>query len=494
MNTRRVWVAGCGAAALLALSWPGTATADSGLGGYSVTSTAAVVHIEVFEPVLPLPASPQGDVSVGYTASTADSGPSTRALASYVWPGPVIGDGFAQLTGKPGSTYPVQVDSRYPATTDAPANNTIQITDGNGMTTSTDGATTAATVTGLGIAGPNTNLLGGIGTGLSKLGGSKTAVKTPPDVPVPVTSTLAALVTAKNITSNATVKVTNSTVTSTSIAAASDISILQGLIGLSGVKVDSSITSDGTKATSTGEATIGGLTIAGVKIGLGSNGLTIGSSAVSLPALPDSLTSLLKSIGIEISVSPVTKSVTGGTASFTGQALVVSIDTGPLKQALNGPLSLLVNALGTKAATQLAPLIQLAPRIVLNLGDTSNSVAASPAYNGGTGGGGFTGGGTTGSGSLPGSAGGVLPGTGPVVIPGTNGTTGTPGTTTTTSPQNAALNLPGLSSMPKFLIIGALILAAAIGWVMQAAGGLLLGDSRLCRLGLTTGVPDLRKG
>ena len=83
-----------------------------------------------------------------------------------------------------------------------------------------------------------------------------------------------------------------------------------------------------------------------------------------------------------------------------------------------------------------------------------------------------------------------------VVIPGTPGSPGGPATTNPsgTQAQNASLSLPGLTSVPKFLIIGALLLAAAIGWIMQAAGGLLLGDSRMCRLGLTTGVPDLRKG
>ena len=495
MNKRGVWVAGCVSAALLALTWPGPASADSSLGGYSVTSSASVIHIEVFEPVLPLPSSPQGDFSIGYTAATADSGPSTRALASYLWPGAVIGDGFNQLTGNPNSVYPVQVNSRFPATASAPAKNTAQLTDGNGMTTSTDGVTTEANVTGLGIAGPDVNLLGGLGTGLSQLGGGK-PTKPLPDAPVPVSSTLATLVTAKGVTSNTTVKVADTSVTSTSTAAVADVSILHGLIGLSGIKVDSTVTSDGTKSTSTGEATIGGLTIAGLKVSLGDSGLTIGSTPVALPALPSSLTTLLKSIGVEIDVAPVTKTATATSASFTGQALSVTIDTGPLKHALNGPLSTLINLLGTTAATQLAPLIELAPKLVLNLGDMSNSVSASPPYSGGGGGGTVGGGGVVG-GSTGGTTGGVLPGTGPIVIPGTPGSSGGGQQTTSSGgsqPTSASLSLPGLTSMPKFLIIGALLLAAAIGWAMQAAGGLLLGDSKTCRLGLNTGVPDLRKG
>lgn len=496
MINRRKWVAGCTAAGLIALAWPGTAGADSSLGGYTVTSSAAVIHVEVYEPVLPLPASPQGDFSIGYTQTSADSGPSTRALASYLWPGSVIGDGFDQLTGKPGSMYPVQVNSRFPATTTAPATNAAQITDGNGMTTATDGATTTANVTGLGIAGPDVNLLGGLGKGLGQLSGKASKVKTPPDVPVPVSSTIGALVTAKGITSNSTIKVSDKLVTSTSTAAAADIALLKGIIGLSGVKVTNTVTSDGTKATVVGEATIGGLTIAGMKVALGDAGITIGSSAVKLPALPSTLTDLLKTLGIVITVSPVTKTVTGATGTFNGQALVISIDTAPLKQALNGPLSLLINLLGTKAATQLAPLIQLAPRIVVKLGESSSSVSASPPYTGG-GTGGYTGG--TGG---PGTTGGTgTGGTGPgsvITVPGIPAPSqvpigNTPQGNGGNSPQTTAFKLPGLGTMPRLLIVGALILAALIGWVMRYAGGLLIGGGGPCDLGLSKSTPDLRK-
>ncbi len=155
---RAKWYAAGALAAIGTLLWPGpqAGAAPTALGGWQIAASASVVHIEMYEPTIPIPASPQGDFSIGFSSATTESG-TARATASYLWPGSVIGDGFDQLTNQPGTSYPVQVNSKYPATNAAPKNNQAQLTKGNGMSTSTNGYTTKASVTGLGIDSKNTN-------------------------------------------------------------------------------------------------------------------------------------------------------------------------------------------------------------------------------------------------------------------------------------------------------------------------------------------------
>jgi hypothetical protein len=492
-----------GVAATATLMWPGPASGETSLGGYQGVARSDPIHIEIIDPVIPLPSDPQVDVGVGYTKAQVDTGPVSRATASYLWPGDVLGDGFGQLTGAPGEVFPIQVDSRYPATEAAPAKNEAQITDGNGMYTSSNDTVTKAHVQGLGIAGANTNLLSNIGKGLGKLFGNKKDASVSVPVPVQVSKTLAGIVTLENVVSDSSATLAKNTFTTAAHATASNIDILGGLISIKGFDMSAQTVSDGKKAVNTGHAEIGGIGIAKNLITLGDGSLNLGSAHVKLPALPDVLVNSLKQIGISIDTMQTTRDVSGASGSFAAQGLTITIDTKPLRSALDAPFGILgqiVNLLPSNPLTdQLSSLLHLAPKFVITIGDVETSATAAPAYTGGAlpppsnpggnvvppanaGGGlpgGNTGGGTIGGGSIP---------------PSGNQST-TPQQTQNPGPtQPAAAVLPALGSIPRMVIIGALLLAAAAAWLFRALGGSLFGAGRSCAYGLSTGVPDLRKG
>lgn len=506
-NRRRVvllTVAGIGI-----LAWPGPAGADTSLGGYSGTAVAEPVRIEIFEPVIPIPASPQLDVGIAYTQVNTDTGPVSRALASYLWPGPVVGDGFGTLTGSASAKYPIQVNSRNPATADSPAKNTAQLTDGNGMTTQSDDTTTRATATGLGIAGPDTNLLGGLGQGLGQLGGQKpSSTATTPNLPVPVPSALAGVATVGNVKSISDVTVGKTSITSTAHAFLSEIKLLGGVITIGGVDITAKTVSDGTKATNTSQVNVGDVKVAGTDLGLNQNGLNLAGTSVQLPKLPTD--SILAKLGISFKLAQIQKKASGATASFGAQGLTISVDTRPLKKmlglsVLTDPLAAALGKIPNLGST-LGPALGIGPKIEIQLGNVATSATASPAYAGGpvppsapgsgalppsTGGSGG-GGALSGGGGALSSGGGALSGGGGAVTttPGGSGS----GTAGLQPVASTGLDLPPLGAVPKFLILGGLVLAGALGWALRRAGAMLFGGAAGCDYGLESGVPDLRKG
>jgi hypothetical protein len=475
------------AATGLTLAWPSPVHADTALGGYSGLAQAAVVRVQVYDPVIPIPATPQLDAGVGYARSTTDTGPTSRALASYLWPGDVVGDGLDTVLNSPNAHYPVQVNSRFPATATAPASNTAQLTAGNGMTTSTDGFTTVASTTGLGVTDGGTNLLSGIGTGVCQLLKPGRTCPALPAAPVAVPTTIAGLISTGSVQSIAKVVVGEKTVTSTATTSASHVSLLGGLIGLDGLTVQATSQSDGSAATTAGHITIAGVTVAGMKLALDETGVDLTGKAVALPPLPD----LLSQVGISLSLQPTTNTIAAAQGSLAATGLAITVDTALVKKALSpitGALAQLVGRLPNGG--QIAALLGLGPRIVFRIGDVVTSALAAPAYDGGA----FVGGTGTGTvGTTTTGSGGVL-GTGAVWPAGPAGSPSTaPGAPQLAGSAPVAYAVPPLGTLPRAVILTGLAIAAVVGWLIRMGAAPFLGGTRRCSFGLATGAPDLRK-
>jgi hypothetical protein len=351
--------------------------------------------------------------------------------------------------------------------------------------------------------------------GPSKPSPSSSAPSKPaPKLPIPVSKSLAGLVTASGLNSESDVVVGKNSVTSTAHTHANEIKLLGGLLTIGNMDVTSRTVSNGTKAVTTGHATVGGLKVGGQNLGLDENGLDLAGTSVKLPKMPADITHALKTLGISVHYLTTQDSVQDATGSLDTEGMVISIDTKPLKKMLGlGPvLAQLGNTLGKipNIGNELAPLAGLGPKIVLIIGDVQSQATASPAYvgptnpppppkhngGGGHGGGAITTGGGGGGITTGGGTGQVgTGGTGPVTTggggPANTGGGGSANPQPATQPT--ALNLPALGTVPRALILGALLLALGVGWALRTAGGFLLGTGANCAYGLPNGVPDLRQ-
>jgi hypothetical protein len=93
---------------------------DPGFVGYSTTATSSPLHIEIYEPTIPIPATPQAELEVGYAHVEATTS-ATLGRASYLWPGDAVGEGFKTIVEQLGlpaqlgqDGYPVQVNAASP--------------------------------------------------------------------------------------------------------------------------------------------------------------------------------------------------------------------------------------------------------------------------------------------------------------------------------------------------------------------------------------------
>ena len=147
------------AGAMLPVSTGGAAHAEDGGGtdpafsGFSASAWSTPVRLEIYEPTIPIPATPQMELNFGYSRVEADSS-SSRGRASWMWPGDPVGEGAKTIIEQLGlppelsgpiaaQGYPVQVNSTFPSgentQSEEPFPGTVM------RTTSSESRTTATT-------------------------------------------------------------------------------------------------------------------------------------------------------------------------------------------------------------------------------------------------------------------------------------------------------------------------------------------------------------
>lgn len=489
------------------------AAAGTPYSGFTTGAIASPLRLEIFEPAIPVPASPQVEFDFSHTTVSGSSGPDSTAMASAMWPGDAVGNGLPTIltaSGLPaslaGNGYPVHTNAQYPGTPNSGSQEFLpgmvgRVSAGDKQAVARSGYSSAGQVAGdtsSGSSNPLDQLKSGGPTALTGLlsppgSGSNTGSN-----PLGL---LSALIGVGGMSSSSVTDYSDPTVvTATATSQIGEVDLLGGVVKLEGVTVMSSSSSslDGGGKTAQ-KATYGGMTIAGTPFKFTSDGLEASTSKTTIPGMSSDPTKALASLGISIQLPKPTKSVSGTQATSAALGPVITIDTQPVIKMLQLnklPLSTIINKFPDSAnqlKTTLLGILQAHPKIVVALGDVSSSAQTSPAISipgGGVGsvaGGGLSTGslGSTGSAGVPGSTG-----------VGASPSTGTNPTATTNTPiakASATPGLPPLGSIPSLLVLGGLVIAAGVGWFFRAAALTALGAGSTCTHGLATGLPDLRK-
>lgn len=486
--------------------------------GYSSLAWAAPVHVEVFEPSLPIPTSPQLEFMLAYSKAKADSGTSS-GRASWMWPGDPVGEGlktFGEQLGLPpqlfAGGYPVQVNAVYPSDEQSQKDEpfpgmVMRASASDGSARGTTGFTPDGDVEEPATAG---GMLAGLLSplGLDQLAGlGKEKAKAETGVPA-MPPGLATLVDFNGYVSTSTSEVVDGEVQVTSKSRLGDVSLLGGLIKLSGVNTVARASTSGGEGEAGGKAHYGSLALLGQEFAIGPEGIEAVGQRKGIPGLSANPAKALEKLGISITVPEQERTVEEGRTVSVSRGLVIEVKT----DLLTPVLSLLpLGQLTSQLPDQLGPLKSvlgglgsLAPRVVFTLGEARASVETVGAFDDPG----------TGEEPAPGDdtppatdAGGDDTGT-PAVddlgapdLAETPTDAGAPPADSSSAPvdgdlppsQATSAGLPKLFSIPGATLFGAIAAAVGIGAWVRRAGLLALGLGGACSHGLDSGIPDLRK-
>lgn len=488
-----------------ATAGPTVAAAEQELGGHRAKGVATPLSLLLFEEKFRITTSPEGEADVAYAEVTSSTGPSGRALASWLWPGPLVGDGLGIVSegaGLPRTEYPVKSSSQYPS------GGSVDGDLGPGLqqraTSSEAGLEARVSIDPVegGDAGGNdggegTDAKGGL-PGLPTAGAANEPADQ--DAAAAEEGPTAGLFDLDGVTSRSRITHGVGEVVTDVVSRVGNVELLAGLIRAESVSSRLTTTSTGTRATATGRTRVVGLEVDGTPVVVGDEGVRVAGEGADSPGSAE-VRDLLDQAGVRIWVVPVERTVEKAAASAVASGLVVEVDTTVLRSRLDtSMLDDLFGQLPPDVGTQLQLGLRLAPRLVFRLGYAEAATAGSPRLE------------------IPDLA---LP-EAPAATPdadspagdassGTAGTGGSAGSPSLPAPSAPAAasggdelpttpvalaagpGLPPLYSIPGLLLLAGIALAGALGLYVQKIGGAAFGGAGPCSHGNESGVPDLRK-
>ena len=463
---------------------PKVRTDPGDLPGYTIEGEGAPLSMLLYEPVIPVPVDPgepHGEGSISFTSTTLETGPQARALASSIWPGPAVGDGFSTIC-ECDENWRVKSESNFPSKNPTAAQEAGPT--GAGMVTSALGLDVFSRATS--SVSPNEEALA-----------------------------------FGNVHSRTDATVLRNTAISKTVASAKDISIGGGVIQIKSVRTFLQATSNAKKGLTEGVTEVNGLVIGGQGYTIDQEGLQpvegekSSDPVVELPAMPGAA-EMRKQLGIEIELAKHSEEVIAADATRSAGGLRISINTLVLKNAVteNLPVDDVFGQLPDELKANLAALRALAPQVdfVFGRGEVhaagvealklppldfggpllppaappaGTTTAPPPAIDTGT-----TapiGGGTAAPPSvapLGGAPGGapVVPSAQPIAAPAVAGT-------------QVAAELPDFfGGLPPGMVIGGLALAALGGRALAGFTGVAMSGvgGALCDRGARRAIPNLR--
>lgn len=521
------------AAALMGVSLPAsTADAKPQFSGFSTEATSTPLRIAIYEPVVPIPSDPQAELDLAYTRAESATGPSATGRASWLWPGDAIGEGcktFVELlgagdTGLCSDGYPVQVNSQTPGgppeAADEPMPGSVMRTSSSadrtiakvGWSPDGDVSEPAPAEDGGGappglpvpVPVPAPGDLSQLGAAITGKPAAPTAEEEPPPNAI-FPKELAALVDVGGMSSISELTTSGDTIRSVGTSRIADLSLLTGLVTADSVRVVTSASSDGRKATSDITSRVVGLAVAGTPFVVDRDGVHAAGQTPPIPGLPDDPAKALATLGISVEVPQGQRVAKGESATAVLEGLKFTIDTRVLRSqldttAVQTAVEQVTGNLPDDAAqlkSLVGALFQVSPKVVITAG---NAQVAAQTIQGVTfpsldlpdvpSGASATGGGAAVSGGSSVGTTGSLTGSG---VPGSVGDAGAAPSTTDVATEPVSAGLPPLASIPGALLVGGLVLASGVGWWLQRIGGFVIGGAGACTHGLETGIPDLRK-